>query len=116
MGLGLSMINSYEGLAAFSVPFLGDAANEGPMYGERAFLCALTSNGTMLFFGEELVDTLPPKESEDASRSLSIVDVSDLEYEAQRVKKPVFPLTLFERLKNIGDTDIVVLGGDGIGR
>jgi hypothetical protein len=116
MGLGLSMINSYEGLAAFSVPFLGDAANEGPMYGERAFLCALTSNGTMLFFGEELVDTLPPKESEDASRSLSIVDVSDLEYEAQRVKKPVFPLTIFERLKNIGDTDIVVLGGDGIGR
>lgn len=119
MSLGLSMIDSFEGLAAFSVPLLGDAEGEGPMRAERVFLCALDSNGTILFFGEEHVDTSlssETNESNHTSNTVSMIDVSGLEYEAQRVKKPIFPLTLFERLKNIGETDIVAFGGDGIGR
>eukprot|EP00980_Cylindrotheca_fusiformis_P011048 scaffold2535_cov126-Cylindrotheca_fusiformis.AAC.10 len=116
MGLGLSMINSFEGVAAFSVPLLGDATSESSSYGERVFLSALCSNGTILFFGEELIDTSSSSESDGSGGSVKLIDISELEYETQRVKKPVFPLTLFERLKNIGETEMVVFGGDGIGR
>jgi hypothetical protein len=30
--------------------------------------------------------------------------------------KPTFPLTLFEKLKNVSESDDVIFGGDGIGR
>jgi hypothetical protein len=118
MGLGLSLSLSFEGLASFSAPFIGDAASsEKRMFGERAFLCAVTSNGSLLFFGEENVDTLPFQSEENPNKSaspLTLVNLSGIT--AMQVKKPTFPLTLFEKLKNASDSDDLVFGGEGIGR
>ena len=58
MGLGLSLSVSFEGLV-----FIGGASSENRMFGERVFLCAVTSNVSLLFFGEESVDTIPSQES-----------------------------------------------------
>ena len=120
MGLGLSLSLSFEGLAAFSAPHVVDATCDPPVFGERAFLCVVTSGGSILFFGEEHVDALPSldspppgpgRESADLLRSLNaIVGPCGAQ------KKPLFPLTLFERLKNISESDDLIFGGDGISR
>lgn len=117
VGLGLSLSASYEGLVAFSAPFIGDASSDSRMLGERVFLCAVTSNGSLLFFGEETVDTIPSQESDDGTESaspLKLVNLSGIA--ALQTKKPVFPLTLFEKLKNVSDSDDVVFGGESLGR
>jgi hypothetical protein len=116
MGLGLSLSLSFEGLAAFSVPFLCDAPGESLVFGERAFLCAVTSNGSLLMFGEEPVDTVPSAEgaesgADDPGRR-AVVRLSTM----GAMNKPTFPLTLFEKLKNVSESDDVIFGGDGIGR
>ena len=117
IGLGLSLNVSFEGLATFSVPFLSDMPGEKRFFGERCFLCAVTSNGSFLFFGEETVDTLPvprPDINTPVSSPLTLVNLSGI---AQvHAKKPIFPLTFFESLKNVSDSDDVVFGGEGIER
>ena len=112
LALGLGMASSFDGLAAFSAPYIG----ESQTYGERAFLCAATSTGSLLFYGEEFVDALPTKDGfVESDRPLSIRSSSSTTG-ATQVKKPLFPLTLFEKLKNITECESVVFGGLGIGR
>ncbi len=53
-------------------------------------------------FGEEISDTSP-------SASTTAPGTSEK-------KKPSFPLTLFERLVNVSDSDNLVFAGDRIGR
>jgi hypothetical protein len=72
----------------------------------------------LLFFGEESVDTIPSQESDDGitepTSPLTLVNLSGIA--AMQTKKPVFPLTLFEKLKNVSDSNDVVFGGEGLGR
>jgi hypothetical protein len=116
MGLGLSLSLSFEGLAAFSVPFLCDTSGESLVFGERAFLCAVTSNGSLLMFGEEPADTVPTADGAgrgaDGPGRRAVVRLSTM----GSMTKPTFPLTLFEKLKNVSESDDVIFGGDGIGR
>jgi len=108
--VGLSL--SFDGLCAFSLPFIGDAVKECKGFGERAFLCTATSSGSLLFFGEEVVDTVEsPIDCEDAKISLiSLSGISSL-----NVRKPSFPLTIYERLKNVSDFEAVVFTSAGSG-
>ncbi|CAJ1939091.1 unnamed protein product [Cylindrotheca closterium] len=114
--LDLMPSGSFAGLAAFSTPFISNnTATNGPMYGERAFLGAVSSDGTIFFFGEECIDSLPISEEVNPQNTIQMVDASGSAFEAQAKKKPAFPLTIFETLQNIGDSASVVFGGRGIG-
>jgi hypothetical protein len=109
MGLGLSLSVSFEGLV-----FMGVASSENRMFGERVFLCAVTSNVSLLFFGEESVDTIPSQESDDGitepiTSPLTLVNLSGIA--AMQTTKPVFPLTLFEKLKKVSDSQDTGSGG-----
>ncbi|CAB9508930.1 Auxin transport protein BIG [Seminavis robusta] len=124
IGLGLSLYSSFEGLCAFSMPYrVEDAANpdaeDGSRFAERAFLCAVTSNGCMLLYGEEVgmslsntdgKDEKPAKESPPKGKDGIMPFVRD------RSILSTHPITIFERLKNLSeDGDEIVYGGDGLG-
>lgn len=121
LGLGIYPNTSFEGLAAFSTPILDTESLSSLrceyLSGERAHLCALTSEGTILIFGEESTDVVPintHKDSGLASRcspvKLVLLPVSS----NAAIKKPEFPLTLFERLKNVSESNEVDIDGDDL--
>jgi hypothetical protein len=121
--LGQGLIRSVEGLAAFSAPFLQTLGDDGGHYGERVFLSVIASNGSMMFFGDEVVDTLPISSSSEINvlqstmAPIKFVNLSsDNSIVSSPPKKPVFPLILFERLKNLSDSDSINFGGHGLGR
>jgi hypothetical protein len=104
---------AFEGLCAFSLPFVGDAVKEAANFGERVFLCTATSSGSLLFYGEEVVDTVGKDHGRSDSR-ISLVSLSDLS--SLHAKQPTFPLTIFESLKNVSEYEAVVFTSDGTGR
>ena len=115
-GLGLSGSSlSYEGLAAFSAPIVRSPLDENLAFGERAFLCALTSD-SILCFGEELFDAIPASERNRVDQGRFAESVTMGRLAGLQARKPTFPLTLFEKLKNVSESNEVVFGGDGIGR
>lgn len=87
VGLGLSLSSSYEGLVPFSAPILKDKS-----FVERLYLCAITSNGSVLIYGE------------------------DMEVQTEVAKKPPMPLTLYEELLHVSEVDVLRFTGDGIGK
>jgi hypothetical protein len=121
MGLGLSLSLSFEGLVPFSVPYQCEGSGGDIVIGERSILCAVTSNGSLLLFGEESVDSqIPAKSSEQGqnngpSRRMPLTTLASMS--GMQANKPTFPLTAFEKLKNVSESDDVdvVFGGDGIG-
>jgi hypothetical protein len=117
MGLGLSLSMSFEGLSSFSAPFVA-GTSERRVFGERAYMCAATSNGSLLFFGDESVDTISQQhEGAVSNKTLQPVNIVNLSgIAAMQAKKPKFPLTRFETLKNISESDALVFGGEGTGR
>lgn len=108
----ISLSLSYEGLCAFSLPFVGDSQREYRAFGERAFLCTATSAGSILFFGEEVVDTVASVDQR-VDQKITLISLSGVP--SSHVKKPSFPLTIFERLKNVSECEAVVFTGDGTG-
>ena len=117
VGLGLSVGTSFEGLAAFSAPFI-EGTSDKRIVGERAYMSVATSNGSILFFGDEAVDTVSPHtEATNSSKSLRPVSIVNIpRFAGTQSKKPSFPLTIFETLQNVSDSESVVFGGEGIGR
>lgn len=107
---------SFAGLASFSTPFISKISDKGPLYGERAYLSVLSSSGTMFYFGEEYIDSLPISGTVGPDSTVHMVKGHGSDSEVLAKRKPLFPLTIFETLKNIGDSPIVVFGGRGIGR
>jgi len=120
LGLGLSLNTSFEGITAFSAPVIKDASDSNSFY-ERAFLAALTSNGSILVYGEDLTtkgdDPFRRSHTEvcniasnhpGAATYISSSSIGD-----NKVGQPKFPLTIFESLENVSHSQDLVLGGDG---
>lgn len=115
---GLSLCSSFEGVAAFSVPYLRDvtpsSCNASKVDGdfessrihERAILSVVTSNGCLLLYGENM-------SAEQQNESCNL-DTENKGHEAQDTD-PSFPLTIFERLTNVTDSDCVLFGGNSFG-
>ena len=124
LGLGLSLNTSFEGIAAFSAPVIEDASDSGSFY-ERAYVAALTSNGSILVYGEDLStkDGVDPFRVNHAEISNIVSNhpgvathVSTSSIGENNAGQPKFPLTIFETLENFSHSQELVLGGDGIGK
>lgn len=123
MGLGLSLSSSFEGLSAFSAPDIPDNISSEYVDIERSFLCAVTSNGGLLVFGDNLKGGDVAEETDTASLRLGTVHrqpISDSVLSRPGatgavVVPPRFPLTIFEHLENVSESDELVFGGDGVG-
>lgn len=126
IGLGLSLYSSFEGLCGFSLPYrIEDAARpdsmDGSRFAERGFLCAVTSNGCLLFYGEEegfcMAESAELTEPGNEENKSLMNPKSDLKLTPDRSVLASHPLTLFERLKNVSDDleDDLLYGGDGLG-
>jgi len=133
VNLTLSMITSYEGLAAFSGPVvIGNPADSGLLgqhgsFFERVYLVSLTSNGILTFHGEHLNtgNSGITKTSilSNRRRALSESGIRK-EISTERVKfkdltsapkpLPSFPFTVFETLTNVTRADELIFGGDGV--
>lgn len=141
MGLGLSLNTSFEGSAAFSAPQLrgrmaatGECGVDGEFI-ERVFLVSLTSNGSMLIFGDEF-DPEPFQSDEGGSSTLGACsrfrEINQISTDsktfnavpaigtsttigANGVAQPKFPLTIFETLLNVSNDPRLILAGDGVG-
>jgi hypothetical protein len=112
-GLGLHH-GSFEGLAAFTAPIV-QADTSFPdryMTGERSFLCALSSGGNLLIFGEDIVDMMPTSIGTNGSfvpsYPLQLVTTSTVP--STPIRK--FPLTLFEQLINVSESDSLLFSSD----
>ena len=140
IGLGLSLNTSFEGIAAFSSPLLVGSRNG--FYGkecdfkEQVFVAVLTSNGAILVYGEKSIEETNKKNqalTEDGEaisplkrrRALSdsIVSISgksqrsrlmslEKDKRNQKLLHPTFPLTIFETLINVSNSDLLVFGGE----
>lgn len=132
LGCGLSLYSSFEGACAFSLPVRSDVGAVSFAFAEKAFLCAVTSNGCMLLYGEESGLSLSePKEDPICSNADEPADPAKLIANKPNVKTEVakpfmsdrailsnYPITIFERLQNLSEdsVDEVIYGGDGLGR
>jgi hypothetical protein len=100
--------HSFEGICSFSMPFVGDDSRERRAFGERSFLCASTSSGAIMFFGEDKVDVVS-----ETSTNLELVSLE--RQTAQQAEQPKFPLTIFEHLKNVSECEELYFCGEGTG-
>lgn len=123
LGLGLSLNTCFEGIAAFSAPVIQDASNSNSFY-ERTYLAALTSNGSILVYGEDLTiqggdDPFRLSHTEvfniASNHSGVATHISSSSIGDNNVGQPKFPLTIFETLENFSQSQELVLGGDGVG-
>lgn len=113
--IGLSLTSSFDGIAEFSAPTI---ANDVDAIGrvtcsdfvERAFICTVASNGSMLIFGEEVIATRPKGFTD------GVLSTSSDQSKPSDNSGPSFPLTVFEQLVNVSDADELTFGGDRIGR
>jgi E3 ubiquitin-protein ligase UBR4 len=131
-GMGLSMMSSFEGMAAFSGPMVvGNNRNDGMLgqhgiFKERIYFASVTSNGILAFHGEEMT-AISKNGTSTASimsnRRRAIIDsgMNRQEISGDRVKFkdapnpfPAFPLTVFETLQNVTSADELFVSSDGI--
>lgn len=124
VNLNLSMISSYEGLSAFSGPFISDSGTADGMLGkgaglqERVYLVSLTSNGILTFHGEDLTDN--HKSNTDSMTSISSIgkrilsSVERVKFKDTAKPLPSFPLTIFETLQNVTPSNALIFSGDGV--
>lgn len=114
--LKLDNIDSFDGLAAFTAPIVHvDACVENRyMTGERSFLCALSSEGSLHIFGDNVIDMMPtcvgPDDFVIPLSPLKLVNISEIQ------SSPItnFPLTIFEQLTNVSDSERLLFAGDGL--
>lgn len=107
VGLGLSLSSSFEGLALFSGPSLSSCA----IFDERLYFCVVTSNGSILIYGEDSNDSI-----QAAERPRTPVDIGAEVFEKKGSAKPQIALTFYEDLRNVSEVDELKFVGDGIGR
>ena len=98
---------AFEGLCSFSMPLLGDDL-ERKTFGERSYLCASTSSGSVLFYGEATVDVVS-----DNCNTLELISLD--EENGQHAAEPKFPLTIFEHLQNVTECEELHFCGEGTG-
>ncbi|KAI2506062.1 zinc ion binding protein [Fragilaria crotonensis] len=106
VGLGLSLSSSFEGLALFSGPSLSACSK----FDERLYFCVVTSNGSILIYGEDSNDSIHAGE-----RPGTPVDSSAEGLEKKGSATPHIALTFYEDLRNVSEADEVKFAGDGIG-
>ena len=110
VGLTLSL----GGMASFSAPFLIARARDArPVFGERSFLVAASANGSIMLYGEDDMSCSP---SQQALTAEPVPESSLFSDANEKTKKPTFPLTIFERLENLSQSDEVVFACDEVGR
>jgi hypothetical protein len=97
IGLGLSSI---EGITSFSAPAIPDQQDTETSC-ERSCAAAVSSNGALLLFGEDL------------SGHISSND-EGLRTWFSKPSSQSFPVTLFEKLQDLSESESLVFGGDGI--
>lgn len=107
VGLGLSLSSSFEGLALFSGPSLSACSK----FDERLYFCVVTSNGSILIYGEDSNDSIHAGE-----RPGTPVDSSAEGLEKKGSATPHIALTFYEDLRNVSEADELKFAGDGIGR
>jgi hypothetical protein len=116
LGLGLNS-GSFEGLGTFTSPIIQDnvSAQERYMTGERTYVCVLTSGGNLHVFGEDVVDMMPmstgPNGDIVPSNPVELVTTS--KFLSTPIKK--FPLTIFEQLTNVSESENLVFSGQELG-
>lgn len=107
VGLGLSLSSSFEGLTVFSGPSL----SPGSRFDERLYFCVVTSNGSILIYGEDSNESIQAGE-----HSVTPGDRGLESYEKKGKAKPEMALTFYEGLLNVSEVDELRFSGDGIGR
>lgn len=120
--LDFSLRPSFDGVAAFSMPYVYNELHPCDLaadrdFAERVILCGMTSTGSLIFFGEEIGS--PTKSSLDEIMSATSSQTKgDSNFEhTPRITMPLsFPVISFEMLKNVTESGVVVFGGDGFGR
>lgn len=115
LGLGLNL-DSFEGLAAFTAPVVqANTLSNRYMTGERTFLCALTSEGNLQIFGDDLIDMSPTSVGPNGfvlpTNPVELTNISEIQSTA--IKK--FPLTIFEQLTNVSESENLIFSGEGLG-
>lgn len=105
VGLGLSLSSSFEGLVPFSAPI----QIPGKGFIEQLCLCAVTSNGSVLMYGEDTCKFTGGSAGERAESGIQSQGNSDTE-------KPCMALTLYEDLLNVSEVEELKFAGDGSGR
>lgn len=127
-GVGANLYSSFEGLCALSLPGrVEDAANpdasDGSCFAEIAYICGVTSNGSLLLYRDEnclSVTKANPAHTAFSKNSDDAATTEDCDQPQPFVPSRSFfncaPITLFERLKNMSENcpDEVVFGGDGL--
>lgn len=117
-GLGVNILTSYEGICAFSGPYVSGTENgftsvDGKVV-ERGYIVLFTSNGSLLMFGEEPDEKSPVCgiSNLDCERdNLHNREVSQTEHNSNPSSisvcnsQPIFPVTIFEDLINISERD-----------
>jgi hypothetical protein len=104
VGLGLSLSSSFEGVAVFSVPCL----SVEKQFVERLYLSVVTSNGSILIYGEET--------NRYAKAGEYLGDCEEADRDEMLPTKPEVALTIYEDLLNVSDVDELRFAGDGVGR
>jgi hypothetical protein len=120
--LDFSLRPSFDGIAAFSMPYVYNELHPCDLaadrnFAERVILCGMTSTGSLLFFGEEIGS--PTKSSLDESTSAASNQAkgdSNFKHTSRVTMPQSFPVISFETLKNVTDSGAVAFGGDGLGR
>jgi len=115
---------SLEGVAAFTAPYAYDDPlpcdlTAGRKFVERLFLCSMSSNGSLALFGEDIG---APTKAFELKNDRHTVSQADQEYSNAESSRLVsasslsFPVTSFEKFRNITESDEIVFEGDGFGR
>jgi hypothetical protein len=114
MGSSLSLTSSFDGIAVFSAPTIADVDAIDRVkcsdFVERACICTVAWNGSMLIFGEQVIAT--------RSKGLTdgVLSTTSDQSKPSDTSGPLFPLTVFDQLVNVSDADELSFGGDRIGR
>jgi hypothetical protein len=105
---------SLEGLTAVSSPILGASSDGNWLAGERVFLLALSVEGKLMCFGDDVLDLVPISLGEKGGRQATLpIKLVSLPAEEAETKKP--PLTVFENLTNATETEDLIIFGEGLG-
>ncbi len=140
----LGLNSTFEGTAAFMTPVLGSSEdgmvssgsnNDDNTFTNRIILASVTSNGSLMIFGEssDVYGDVTAKQQTDLSHALkrqrafsdSILTSKNeitaptpsaplIKHEQRKNKLPKFPLTIFEELINLSEKPEVVFGGDAV--
>ncbi|KAG7367435.1 GRF zinc finger domain containing protein [Nitzschia inconspicua] len=104
---------SFEGLAAFSFPIVNSSPDgTSNQVAERVFLLVMNSNGKAVCLGDNVIDMVSIASEKDGDGdSVQPIMLASLPLENSGTQ--TFPLTIFERLVNVTESeDLIVLGDD----